>query len=390
MTSPSLIFGSILIAFSPTFSLLLLLIFQKPQLVILAVCAAFAYLMSALLSSLIWLIISSISSAINNNNGDSSSNGLSDIGTLLSLAIPGVLCQMFIRCYYVRGYFKVEDVIRKSVAKHEKDTLLAAAASSANNNETSNSSNDNLNGSANNSNNTDEDQHAETNALQLQLNDISCSLSSGCGYALLHALFLYGTLLASESGESNSYNDSGVYAGGGGSTGHGGTLYQDSCAGIPSLINGALIACMFSILDVMWMMICFFGMRRRRHSVVVMNDTGGGGGGVIGSTIQALLGGLTCQGFSDSISGGNAAILVVTITHLLASLVLAPNGGSSSSEDGCKISLPLLGGVVVYVGIIFRKLVMTGHFLPEDQRLRKQGMQTQSRGFRVDQSHHVE
>ena len=249
MTSPSLIFGSILLAFSPSFSLLLLLIFQKPQLVILAVCSAFAYLISALLSSVFWLIISSIDNAINGGSG------MSSIGTLLGLAIPSVLCQMFIRCVFVNGYFKVENVIRKSVTKHEEETIVAASGPSSNGGTSNSGSVRNGSVNATTANNNRDDAHAETNALQLQLNDLSCSLASGCGYALLHSLFLYGTLLASESGEANSYND-GVYAGGGGSTGHGGTLYQDSCAGIPSLINGALIACLFSILDVMWMMLC--------------------------------------------------------------------------------------------------------------------------------------
>jgi len=108
----------------------------------------------------------------------------------------------------------VENVIRRSVAKHEEEQLAADNANSDNNN--------------NSNANEVSDAHAETNALQLQLNDLSCSLASGCGYAFLHSLFLYGTLLASESGESNSYNE-GVYAGGGGSTGSGGTLYQESC-----------------------------------------------------------------------------------------------------------------------------------------------------------------
>ena len=147
----------------------------------------------------------------------------SSIGTLLALAIPGVLCQMFIRCYFVRGYFKVEAVIRKSVAKHEEETLSAEADNNASSNNGNNS-----NGNAHNGSSNGGDSHAETNALQLQLNDFSCSLASGGGYALLHSLFLYGTLLASESGEANNYNE-GAYAGGGGSTGHGGTLYQDSC-----------------------------------------------------------------------------------------------------------------------------------------------------------------
>jgi len=380
MTSPSLIFGSILLAFSPSFSLLLLLIFQKPQLVILAVCSAFAYLISALLSSVFWLIISSIDNAINN------SDSMSSIGTLLGIAIPSVLCQMIIRCVFISGYFKVENVIRKSVTKHEEETLAAATSNGASSNSSTTNESSVRNGSVNGNtaNNSGDDAHAETNALQLQLNDLSCSLASGCGYALLHSLFLYGTLLASESGEANSYND-GVYAGGGGSTGHGGTLYQDSCSGIPSLINGAIIACLFSILDVMWMMLCFFGMRRRSMmSSSSLSNNNNMSARAEGSIFQALISGLTCQGFNDTSSGGSAAILFVGITHLLASLVLAPNG----SENGCKISLPCLGGVVVYVGILFRRVTKKGNFLPEDQRRRIQGMQLGLRN--VDQSHHVE
>mmetsp|Transcript_42411 Transcript_42411/g.90236 ORF Transcript_42411/g.90236 Transcript_42411/m.90236 type:complete len:367 (-) Transcript_42411:35-1135(-) len=366
MTSPTLTVGSILLAFSPTFSLLFLLVSQKPQLVILSVTSAFAYLLSALLSSVVWLITSSIGGAIK-SGGDGSA-----IGTLFALAIPGVICQMIVRCLFVRGYFKVEAVIRRSVAKHEEEE---AAANARVNNSSSNGTA--LNGNSNNNNNSDS--HAETNALQLQLNDLSCSVASGCGYALLHSLFLYGTLLASESGESNSYNE-GAYAGGGGSTGHGGTLYQQSCGGMPSLINGALISCMFSILDVMWMMLCFFGMRRRSQ-----NEVASGGAAIRsgGSTIQSFLQGLTCRGLSDTPSGGNAAILLVTITHLAAALVLAPNG----YEDGCKLSLPLLGGVVLLVAILLRKVMTKGNFLPEDQRRRIQGMQL---GLRTVGQSHVE
>jgi hypothetical protein len=145
---------------------------------------------------------------------------------------------------------------------------------------------------------------------------------------------------------------------------------------------------MFSVLDVMWMMLSFYGMRRRSSSssssaaaAAVRNNTSS----TTTSSIQALLHGLitSCRGFDDSTSGGNASIAFVTLSHLTASLVLAPNG----YEDGCKISLPCLGIVTVYVGIVLRGVY--GHFLPEDQRRRIQGMQMI--GMRnVDQSHHVE
>ena len=227
MTSPSLTVGSILLAYSPTASLLLLIVFQKPQLVILAVCSAFAYLLSALLSSVIWLITSSIDGAV---NGDPSSGvGLGGgVGTLFALSIPGVACQMLLRCLFVSVYFRVEDVIRRSVAKHEEEERAAAEYRNGGAAASNNVGGSNAEQQQQQQQNSPDDAHAETNALQLQLNDLSCSVASGCGYALLHALFLYGTLLASEGGESGSYND-GVYAGGGGSTGHGGTLYQSSC-----------------------------------------------------------------------------------------------------------------------------------------------------------------
>eukprot|EP00970_Alexandrium_tamarense_P001319 scaffold137_cov192-Alexandrium_tamarense.AAC.13 len=346
MTSPALTLGSFLLAFSPSLTLLFTIVFQKPQLVILAVCSAFGYLISALGSSLVWLALSSLSSSL----GGVSSGSTSSWGTLLALAVPSVTCQMIVRCWFVKIYFRVEDVIRRSVAKHEEETA------NDNNNSTS---------------------HAETNALQLQLNDLSCSLASGSGYSLLHALFLYGTLLASESSEDAA---GGAY-GGGGSTGHGGTLYQESCGIMPSLVNGALVAGMFGVLDVIWMCGVFYGMRRR-------NMYGNGGRR---RRMQSLMEGLgfVKGGLDDSLSGGNAALGFVAITHLAAALVLAPN----AYEDGCKISLPLLGLVLLFVGIVFVRGVK-GHFLPEDQRRRIYGMREgggDDDGFVMrGSSHHVE
>ena len=187
---------------------------------------------------------SSIQTAVGGDSSSSSSDG--GLGSVFALAIPGVFCQMIVRCYFVRGYFKVEEVIRKSVGKHERETLAAANAgyttttTTTTTTPTGNTTNGNTTNGGNGGGEEEEDAHAETNALQLQLNDLSCSLASGCGYSLLHSLFLYGTLLASESGESNSYNE-GVYAGGGGSTGHGGTLYQESCGEFCSITIYALV-----------------------------------------------------------------------------------------------------------------------------------------------------
>ena len=79
-----------------------------------------------------------------------------------------------------------------------------------------------------------------------------------------------------------------------------------------------------------------------------------------------------CRGLGDptTASGGTAAILLVAITHLTASLALAPNG----HEDGCRISLPCLGAVVLWVGIVLGGTMGGGKFLPDDQRRRIRGI----------------
>lgn len=410
MTSPTLIIGSILIAFGPTFSLLLLLISSKPQLVILAICAAFAYLLSALASSLLWLVVTSAFV------GPSSGN----VGTtVLAISVTGVACQMMLRCSFVTGYFNIETVIRGSVSKHEGEVATAANNYAAAGYTTSSTTNDGngsnangttaaSNGSAPTANDGSRDEHttnnhgttttnttttvSETMALQLQLNDLSCSLASGVGYAILHSLFLYGTLLASEGGESNSYDDGGSYVGGGGSTGYGGTLYQDSCGAIPSLFHGAIIAMCFSTLDVCWMMLCFYGMRRiiriqQRQSRSRQQQYGNNRsfppsrtreGVGVGRSI--LLRTLTCHGFdnddTDSTTSGYTALLFVTITHLLASLVLTFN----SYTNGCVISLPCLAMVVLWVMAVLCNIVRKDQFLPVDQKSRIMTMRQTTSG----------
>ncbi|KAL7505001.1 hypothetical protein ACHAXN_002542 [Cyclotella atomus] len=329
MTSAALSFGSALLAFSPSISLLLFLVIPKAQLLILAICSAFAYLLSSLFSSAFWWLFRLIPGS--NNEGWSS---------LLTIVLPSVLSQYFVRCYFVKMYFRVEKVIQKSVAKHEAE---------------------------NNSNTSDDSEgHEETNALQLQLNDLSCSLASGAGYAFLHSLFLFGTLLASESGEQYSNNG----------TERDGTLYQPSCS-LPSLIHGALIAGLFSILDVVWMMCTFYGMRRR----AAVYSNGGNSAGMIGGTIKEGLSFIT-GGLPDNSKGGNGALGLVMVTHLAASLALAPN----MKEEGCKVSLSCLGLIVVLTGVCFARGVK-GHYLPVDQRRRIEEMGS---GDVVGSEHHVD
>ncbi|KAL7430460.1 hypothetical protein ACHAXM_002192 [Skeletonema potamos] len=378
MTSPSLTIGTSLLAFSPTLTLFFVILLPKPQLVILSVVAAFAYLLSAFGSSLVWLIFNAIFQF-------TTKDATSSIGSLLALTVPSVLIQCVVRMQFVKLYFNVEDVIRKSVAKHEAETTTTTYRGGGGGN------NDNAAATQERRGEEEQQQHSETNALQLQLNDLTCSLASGTGYALLHTLFLFGTLLSSQAHESTNYygninNSGGYYGGGGGSTGHGGTLYQYSCGNImPSLVNGALVGMMFSTLDVFWMMLTFFGMRRRRQRQLDYPSSS------IGSRVLAVVhDGLSFwTGIDDSIHGGNAALGLVLFSHLLASLVLAPNG---VMEDGCMISLPCLGGVVVLVSILFFRGVK-GHFLPMDQRTRIQELRLLGSGGGGDgggASYHVD
>lgn len=105
----------------------------------------------------------------------------------------------------------------------------------------------------------------------------------------------------------------------------------------------------------------------------------GSSGGIIRQWQQPLLEGLSfpVKGLSDSLAGGNAALGLVAISHLVASLVLAPNG--MMEQDGCQVSLPCLGVVVLLVTVFFVRGVK-GHYLPEDQRRRIRGLMMMGEG----------
>ena len=92
-------------------------------------CAAFAYLLSAFGSSLFWLVLDAIFNFTGNNNG----GGVNSIGALLSLTIPSVFIQCIVRMSFVKLYFGVEDVIRKSVRRHEDNENNVASGNTTNN-----------------------------------------------------------------------------------------------------------------------------------------------------------------------------------------------------------------------------------------------------------------
>ena len=137
---------------------------------------------------------------------------------------------------------------------------------------------------------------------------------------------LYGTLLASEAGNL-------------------GTLYQDSCPEIPSLALSAMNAFMFSLLDIVWMLLTFFGMGWRKQEEGLP---------------QALAWGAL---FGNLRRGGNTALATVFVTHLAAAFSMAPN----RSLEGCHLSLPLLASIVVLISLLFWAGV-SKIYLPANQR----------------------
>ena len=214
--------------------------------------------------------------------------------------LPGVIFQEMLRCGFVALYHKVEKVIEVSIARHEQQQIQRGESEAA---------------------------MAEAARLRLELNDWACGLAAGTGFGGMHAVLLYGTLLASEADNL-------------------GTLIQDSCPSIPSLLVSALNAFFFSILDIIWMLFTFFGMRRRRSP------------GIDGSNAMgAALG--------NSKASGNIALAICGITHLAASFATTPN----ALGGGCRVSIPLVASIVLltvaafYVGVY--KI-----YLPSDQRRR--------------------
>jgi len=350
-----LVLGSALIAYGPFLALFSLLVYQKAQLVIVVTTAAFFYLLATLAASIAWRILQAIGW-----QGDG-----------LAAILPGVFFQFILRCCFVALYHKVERVIQWSLEKQHEEELEAY---NNNNNYNYNMNNNNViqNGETqqqqhqnssqqqppsdvslragrnsrhgvygdhanhyHNSNLSDDEQQqqqqqqqqqradteklswTEAAKLRLQLNDASCGVAAGVGFGGMHAVLLYGTLLASETGLDQ------------------GVLYQAFCPMMPSLAVSAIYAFCFSILDIFWMLLTFFGMRRRLmyHRGERAPDTITGVGSYLG----------------NSRNGGNVALLLCLATHSMASIFTLTNLFSY----GCTLSLPLVGAVVLLTAYLF-------------------------------------
>lgn len=301
MTTPALALGSGLVAFGPLIALFSMIIYQKAQLVIVVTTAAFFFLLGSTAGAFAWKIFHMIGF----------------YGPLAAM-LPAVLTQFLARCGFVTLYHRVEQVIQESIEKESSD--------STRNTTTNQSALD----SSSSTHPTDKD-WAEIAKMRLQLNDAACGVAAGVGFGGMHAILLYGTLLASEMSTNV------------------GVLYQESCPAIPSLAVSAVYALCFFILDIFWMLFTFFGMRRRSQ---YHRGEGERERGAPGSWL------------GNSRKGGNMALLWVLITHFAASILTT----ADYFKNGCYVSVPAVGAVVLFTAYIF--WAGAGRiYLPRDQQV---------------------
>eukprot|EP00586_Coscinodiscus_wailesii_P011359 CAMPEP_0172504820 /NCGR_PEP_ID=MMETSP1066-20121228/181633_1 /TAXON_ID=671091 /ORGANISM="Coscinodiscus wailesii, Strain CCMP2513" /LENGTH=292 /DNA_ID=CAMNT_0013281177 /DNA_START=83 /DNA_END=961 /DNA_ORIENTATION=+ len=213
------------------------------------------------------------------------------------LLLPAIIFQTLARVGFVTVYRRVEAAVAHSIHLHERqvgDTALS-----------------------------------ESVKLRLELNDLSCGIASGVGFGLMKVMMQYGTLLASEASENM------------------GTLYQESCPVMPSLLNSAVMACLFSLLDIVLMLLTFYGVkgRFRGDSTNAPHYSG------------VLSRCCSCGGVLGP--DGNQAVGAVLLAHTAATVSTVAN----KANNGCLLALPLLACVVVGTWAYFWMKVMP-YFLP--------------------------
>lgn len=287
----ALFWGSAFLGFAPLFCFFFQITYPKSQLIIVFVTAAFFYLLSCLGASVLWYLLDPIIG----------------LGNAWSALIPGIFMQYFGRCAFVGLYHKVEAVIEISIEKTENEQNALARES------------DPVEAAA--SANPDATADIETAKLKLEMNDVASGLAAGTGFGGMHAILMFGSLLASEA------TDFGV-------------LYQPSCPLVPSLMVNATNCFLFFFLDILWMLFTFFGMRRR-----LIFPRGGGTLRDMGPNRRRRFG----TYFGNTRSGGNAALLCVLVSHFLAAGATTFN----SFENGCAFSLSILPAVTLGVAYLF-------------------------------------
>jgi Aph-1 protein len=326
MTTPALTIGAALMAFGPMMALFWLLVYPKAQLVIVATGSAFFFLLSAVASGLCYTFFHVIGLVDYpaSGSGDNLSNYSSSLNNPFIPIVPAVFTQFVFRCVFVSLYHRVETVIQASLQKH-----LASGSGEGEINQNDSDGSDNATDrplvaarskSSAQAPQFTQESWIETVKLRAELNDASTGIAAGVGFGGMHGIMLYGSLLSSEI-----MNNVGI-------------LYQDSCPGMPSLILSAIYAFSFSILDIFWMLLTFFGMRRR---AIYHRGQASADREIYRGMIGAYLG--------DSRNGGNYALLLVLVTHLATALCTT----TGYFDRGCVVSIPAVLSMVFVTAYIF-------------------------------------
>jgi Aph-1 protein len=310
--SATLILGCFFLAFGPLLSLFACVVYPKAQLVILVTTFALVFILSATAASVVYFLLHAIFQF--ETPSDSTENGLESTfrwtdGAVAAM-LPSVLFQFLGRCLGTSLYHSVERVIAASLQQHQEEERLKNGG-----NVTSNTTSD-------------------AALLKLALNDGASGVAAAVGFGGMHAILLYGTLLSSEAVNNSA-----------------GILYQDSCPNIPSLVHSALLTNLVSILQVFWMLLTFFGMRRRvlfHRGEHAMSER---------PSRRAL--------WSDSRTGGNYALLYTLLSHLFVAGITLFN----RQPNGCRITLPVVGGMVLVTAYVFfigcARIYMPPPLIPE-------------------------
>jgi len=278
----ALVWGSAMIGFAPFLCFFFQIVFPKPQLLIISITAAFFYLLAASAASLFWSILDPVIG----------------LDSPWSAILPGVFFSFIFRCLFVTTYHMVEDVIEASIEKSEESRRR----------------------NGRDHDNDRSDDHVQVSKNRLALNDAGCGLAAGVGFGGMHAILLFGSLLASET------HDSGI-------------LFTPSCPRVPALTVSGLNTFCFFFLDMFWMLFTFFGMRRR-----VVFPRGGGALNDINPLSRPF-----GSYIGNTRMGGNNALLVCLVSHALAAGCTVFNG----FQYGCTFSLTLLPLTTVVVAYLF-------------------------------------
>ncbi|RHY90774.1 hypothetical protein DYB35_005489 [Aphanomyces astaci] len=182
MVQWALFWGCMLTAFGPISFLFFTVVAQRAQLVILSITAAFFYLLGLLVAATLWTVIPPLHDSIH-------------------ATIPvAILVQELFRYAFFVVYIRCEQAVKRVTTKQN----------------------------------------------QLPLNDLTSSFASGVGFALMRALMMYGTVLASSL------------------AGEGRLVHRHMSADPASLSTLAL-----TLLDVALMVLAFEGYRKRSAAHIV-------------------------------------------------------------------------------------------------------------------------